>query len=363
MPLKRALPLFAIVLTLAGCFRQADEPFDTVNSQNVPQSIPATATQSITIIDPNATDVQPSAADTQAIEVEPSATVIIINPTVAQVEASATTEIIVIEPATSVPTVVPATSEPLTIPTATESGFVTPEIPIEVEVPTATPTQIVEQATLEPTPTAFGEDIVASECQYIVQTGDNLFRIAINNNVSLDALLSANGLSEASIIQPGQSLALPGCSGEGTTTEETINQEETAIPSPTPLSECQYVVQAGDTLYTIAIRNNLTLATLLLENSLAETSIIQPGQVLDLPNCADDESALAPIVEETEAVTGETGDSSDANTTIHTVASGETLLIIAQRYGVTVNAIIQANPNIPDLNNLTIGQQLVIPNQ
>lgn len=344
MLIKRVIPLLAIVLTLAGCFRQADEPFDTVNSQNVPQSIPATDdTQAVQIIDPNATESLPPTADSQQVEPEPTATVIIINPTVAQVEPSATVETIIIEP---------ATSEPLTIPTATESGFITPEFGGEVDVPTATATQIVEQATLEPTPTVFEEDIVVSECQYVVQSGDNLFRIALNNDIPLNTLLSENGLSEASIIQPGQTLILPGCTDEETTT---TTDDEIVIPSPVPLTECQYVIQAGETLFGIAIRNNVTLAALLLENNLVETSIIQPGQILDMPNCADDESSLAPSAEETEVVTEEI-------VTTHTVASGETVLSVAQLYNITVNDLIQAN-TIPDPNNLTVGQQLVIPNQ
>jgi LysM repeat protein len=341
MVLKRMIPLLVIVLTLAGCFRQADEPFDTVNSQNAPaQIIDATETQEITIIDPNATDVLPVTADSQQVEKETTATVVIINPVPTKVEAA--TETIIL----------PATSVPLTIPTATEASFITPEAPIEVELPTTVPTEEVEEPTLVPTPTAFGDEeeaVIATECQYIVESGDNLFRIAINNQVSLAALLAENGLTEASIIQPGQIIHLPNC--EDGEIIDSPQEEETITSTPEALDDCQYTIQANDTLFAIAIRNVVTLADLLELNDLTETTIIQPGDILQIPNCDDSESSLAPGAEETETV---------SNVTIHTVTAEDTLLSIAQLYGVTVNDIIQAN-SIPDPNNLSLGQQLLIP--
>ncbi len=44
----------------------------------------------------------------------------------------------------------------------------------------------------------------------------------------------------------------------------------------------------------------------------------------------------------------------------HIVEAGQTLSHIAQAYGVTVRAIVDAN-NIPDPNNLRVGQKLFIP--
>lgn len=44
---------------------------------------------------------------------------------------------------------------------------------------------------------------------HTIQVGDSLFRIALQYGVELNALLAANGLSENSIIQPGQELIIP----------------------------------------------------------------------------------------------------------------------------------------------------------
>lgn len=46
---------------------------------------------------------------------------------------------------------------------------------------------------------------------------------------------------------------------------------------------------------------------------------------------------------------------------IYTVEPGDTLLSIAQEYGVTVEAIIEANPDLEDPDLLQIDQQLKIP--
>jgi LysM repeat protein len=78
-------------------------------------------------------------------------------------------------------------------------------VPADVS-PTATTTQptVDPNATAVPPPSGGGT--------YIVQEGDTLFRIAINNNTTVDALVAANPslTSASSIIQPGQELIIPG---------------------------------------------------------------------------------------------------------------------------------------------------------
>ncbi|MDX1413115.1 MAG: LysM peptidoglycan-binding domain-containing protein [Candidatus Promineifilaceae bacterium] len=46
--------------------------------------------------------------------------------------------------------------------------------------------------------------------------------------------------------------------------------------------------------------------------------------------------------------------------TIHTVQAGDTLFQIASQYGVTIDVITSVN-NIPNINQLEVGQQLIIP--
>ena len=261
MILKRILPLLGIMLVLAGCFRQAEDNFDTIGSQNsddtvLTQEIGVTIepTDDIIIIDPNASPD----ADAQAVD-DASPTPRTISPTDAddsEVVASSTPRPVV-------------TSQG--IPTATEATFVTPDIVEEVVQPTTTEAPESNEPTLQPTPTAIGGEVVAGDCQYQVQDGDNLFRISLNNDVALDELLSANGLTEASVIQPGQLLDLPNCDGgEITVPDETVDTE--VEDTPLVLEDCDYEIQSGDSLFNIALDNDVVLADLLAENGLTEDS-------------------------------------------------------------------------------------------
>lgn len=52
--------------------------------------------------------------------------------------------------------------------------------------------------------------------------------------------------------------------------------------------------------------------------------------------------------------------SPSASSLVHVVSAGETLTQIANRYGVTVRQIVDAN-GIENANSIRIGQQLIIP--
>ena len=99
-----------------------------------------------------------------------------------------------------------------------------------------------------------------------------------------------------------------------------------------------YTVKAGDTLYKIATLNHLTVDQLKQANNLVSNSL-QIGQVLTIPN-------------------NSTG-SPEVTLTKYTVASGDTLWSISNRFGTTVNAIRTASSLTSD--QLSIGQVLTIP--
>lgn len=153
----------------------------------------------------------------------------------------------------------------------------------------------------------------------------------------------------------------------------------TATPSglitPTSMFEideaCLYVVASGDSLFAIASANNFTVEEIIAENPdlTGDPPIIYPGDQLRLPGCDDDSAANTGngvnVGTRIPTVAPFTGDSSSQTTTgeqtIHIVRSGDSLFVIAQRYGVTVDAIVQAN-NLSNPDALQIGQELVIPN-
>ena len=122
---------------------------------------------------------------------------------------------------------------------------------------------------------------------------------------------------------------------------------------------CLYTVQPGDSLFRIANNAGVTLEEMRAANPdlVGEAPILQPGQELNVPGCGQaavpvEDSAAGPAP--TEALAAPPGGE------IYTVASGDTLMIIAQRYGVTIDEIVAAN-SLTNPDRLDIGQQLVIP--
>lgn len=143
------------------------------------------------------------------------------------------------------PTVPPATATPL--PTA---AF-TP-------VPT-TPAPTTLAPTSAPAP--------AGQVTHVVQRGENLFRIALRYGTTVQAIASANGITNPSLIYAGQKLVIP---TSGTQ------------PSP-PATGTTYVVQPGDNLFRIALRYNMSYLYLAQYNGIANPSRIYVGQVLRIP--------------------------------------------------------------------------------
>ncbi|WP_156112689.1 LysM peptidoglycan-binding domain-containing protein, partial [Halobacillus sp. BBL2006] len=105
------------------------------------------------------------------------------------------------------------------------------------------------------------------------------------------------------------------------------------IPSKVDNSSKTYTVMPGDTLYRIALRFQTTVSKLVSVNQLANPSLIKVGQVLLLPG-------------------------SSAST--YTVQPGDTLYSIARRYGTTVQKIADAN-QISNPSVIRAGTKLVIP--
>lgn len=95
-----------------------------------------------------------------------------------------------------------------------------------------------------------------------------------------------------------------------------------------------YIVQSGDTLSTIATNFGVSTNTILWQNNLSSSSLIRPGQKLE----------ILPI-------TGLT----------HSVKSGETLSEIASDYDADETEILAFN-SIDDASQIRAGQNLIIPN-
>jgi LysM repeat protein len=113
-------------------------------------------------------------------------------------------------------------------------------------------------------------------------------------------------------------------------------------------ADTSYVVRPGDTLFKIARQYNTTVQVLATVNRIVNPNLIYVGQVLTIPS--DGTTPPSPPPPGPPPSPGAT----------YVVQRGDTLFRIAVRYGVTVQALAQAN-NIGNINVIYVGQVLTIP--
>ncbi len=136
-----------------------------------------------------------------------------------------------------------------------------------------------------------------------------------------------------------------------------------------------YSVSKGDSLWTIAKKNHLTVTELAAANNIKPSSTVHLGQKLIIPSKAlpagtsaghkavDKSAAKASAAPETASTATPAGDTAGRRTgeIRHTVKSGETLGGIAHKYHVKKSDIEVAN-NISDPRKIRPGMELIIPN-
>ncbi|TCP20871.1 LysM domain-containing protein [Scopulibacillus darangshiensis] len=110
---------------------------------------------------------------------------------------------------------------------------------------------------------------------YTVKSGDSLWVIANNNDMSVSELKDLNNLT-SNIIYPGQEITI---SGNGPSKDSGSNVSSANGSGP----RSSYKVKSGDTLWEIAMLNDITVNKLMKYNNLSST-LIYPGQKLAIPN-------------------------------------------------------------------------------
>jgi LysM repeat protein len=148
------------------------------------------------------------------------------------------------------------------------------------------------------------------------------------------------------------------------TPKPTATPKPSATPSPTPEFQT-YTVVSGDNLTKISQKFNVSVSRIQLYNNLTSTTL-KVGQKLKIPNASvvitkspSATPTTTPTATPTPSPTPTPTPTPSATQVIHTVVSGDTLLRIASKYGVTVRAIQTANSMTT--TNISIGQKLKIP--
>lgn len=161
-------------------------------------------------------------------------------------------------------------------------------------VPQDNITPVIVEPTLLPTPTTVGDTgqpVATPEAggqqppaggacsnPYTVQPGDWLYKIARNCGITYEQLVAANPGITLRPLFAGQKLNMPAGSAGGNQPPPTA---ETGGQQP-PSGGCSnpYVVQRGDTLYSIARKCGTTAARLQQLNGIPVPDYIFPGQQL-----------------------------------------------------------------------------------
>ena len=160
---------------------------------------------------------------------------------------------------------------------------------------------------------------------YTVKSKDNLYSIANNNNINVDTIMKDNGLTDINLkigqvlkIRLPDDVEMEECYGENYIPEDII-------------SNIDYIVKKGDSLYSIASKYNTSINAIQKLNGLNSTNL-SVGMALKIP--------------------------SDNIDSTYTVKKGDSLYSIARRFNTTVNSIKQKNKLTNNL--LSIGQKLIV---
>ena len=115
-----------------------------------------------------------------------------------------------------------------------------------------------------------------------------------------------------------------------------------AAPVGTDTKPKKHTIAAGDTFESVAIQYGITVRELVSANP----QLLKTGDQLTIPGAV--------------AIPNENENGSPSTPRTHSVKPGENLTAIAIKYGTTVAAIASAN-NITNINNVSVGQALIIP--
>ena len=113
---------------------------------------------------------------------------------------------------------------------------------------------------------------------HTVRSGEHLTGIARHYGVTVSALVTANGIANASRIYAGQRLTIPGAAAPASTAGP---QAPTAPAAPS--ASRTHTVRTGEYLIAIARHYGVSVAAIVTTNGLANASRIYAGQRLSIP--------------------------------------------------------------------------------
>ena len=176
---------------------------------------------------------------------------------------------------------------------------------------------------------------------YTVKKGDSACAVAYNHGVPCDTLLSANELNRLARIYPGQTLRIPyrqnAATGSGKLNLLTKKSLKTTV--------IEYQVEKGDSACGIADYLGVSCKDMLTENRLGWRSVIYTGQKL----------RVSGVSEKTAKSLGPNRQDSVRSESTYTVKAGDSVCKVAHKKGLPCDELL-------DLNGLQIAS-IIVPGQ
>jgi membrane-bound lytic murein transglycosylase D len=215
------------------------------------------------------------------------------------------------------------------------------------------------------------EVVTTKGVYYVVQAGDNLSGIADDYNSSVQELRRMNHLSRRALLRVGMKLRVPkddglpaDLSGDKSTDKVADKATPTTVVATSdnrgPSSAVAaigstvngHIVKPGENLSVIAKKYGVSIQALRRVNKLSRRSVLKVGSRLKIP--------VSGQLPQSSTTSRQRVVRTIVKAKVHVVRKGENLTMIANKYRIPVNTLLEKN-NLENASKLFTGTRLLIP--
>lgn len=185
--------------------------------------------------------------------------------------------------------------------------------------------------------------VSAATTDYVVEKGDNLYRLAIEFNTTVNEIVATNNIANRNLIYVDQKLSIP--------TNTVSSTGSSSSSSSSSSTGSYYYVLQGDTLSEIAQKFGVTVSQLASWNNISDVNFIRTGTLLRVGYSSTGSSSSS------SSSSSSTGSYYDGTT--YQVQKNDNLTKIAAKFGTTVWELAAWN-NISNIHFIREGAYLIV---